>query len=65
MTLDEMMTTLKGCCEPLPNGKMRFTKAGKIRLKEIMAEHGISVEIDESDEIREVIVTRHDPRADH
>lgn len=53
MTATEIIDLVKGCCTKLPNGNYRFTPAGKIRLKEILGEHGIVLEMDESDEIKE------------
>jgi hypothetical protein len=61
----EIIELIKGCCERLPNGHFRFTAAGKIRFREIMAEHGIHCEIDDSGEVKEVEITRHDLRSDH
>jgi hypothetical protein len=51
---------ITGCCEKLPNGNLRFTSAGKIRMKEVFAEHGITVVMDEGDEIHEFQVRVND-----
>lgn len=54
----ELIEFITGCCEKLPNGKLRITPAGEIRMKEVFGEHGVQLFIaDDSKEIREFKVT--------
>ena len=60
----ELMDLIKGCCVLMPNGNYAFTKAGKIRFREICAEHGVQVTMDESHEITEFSVSASAPRSE-